>query len=454
VPCGARTFLTVPSVRRGRPTCLPLHDYTTRSFQLRVQITFASISVVFKKGCTNYLGKGETMVTAVIFAAFVGVGQAATHEAELIFPFEPFHNHGSSIVQTPEGDFLACWFHGTGERKADDVRIMGARKRKGDSRWSEPFLMADSQDLPDCNPVLFVDPRGTLWLFWIAVQNNEWGGSLLKYRTSTDYSHDGPPKWNWQDVIHCRPTRLEELFLKTVEEVEKKYAELLSQNEELRKEIDEVKVAATKKLSQRLGWMTRVHPIMTSDKRIMLGLYSDVFNCSLAAFTEDWGATWQFSEPILTVDLGNIQPAFLKKKDGTIVALMRDNGFPKRIRRAESHDNGVTWSDVVPMDIPNPGSSVDATVLQNGHWVLICNDTVQGRHILSAYLSEDEGTTWPYKKRLEDFPPEKGSGAYPSVIQASDGTIHCTYSYTNRETPGSCIKHAWFNEEWLKESGQ
>ncbi len=392
------------------------------------------------------------MLYTFAFLTLQAFGQQPLYASELIFQPEPFHNHGSSIVQTPQGDLLACWFHGSGERKSDDVQIMGARKRKGHNRWSEPFQMADSQDLPDCNPVLFIDPRGTLWLFWIAVQNNEWGGSLLKFRTSNNYNGDGAPVWDWQDVIHCRPTRIEEIYSDVIAKVEEKYAEVLKENDRLRSGIDELKIAAKDKLSQRLGWMTRVHPIMTSDARIMLGLYSDVFNCSLAAFTEDWGKTWQFSEPIVSVDLGNIQPTFLKRKDGTIVAFMRDNGFPKRIRKAESQDGGLTWSVVESMDIPNPGSSVDAVVLKNGNWVLICNDTVQGRHILSAYLSEDEGKSWPVSRRLEDFPPDAGSGAYPSVIQADDGTIHCTYSFVTKETPGSCIKHACFNEAWLKET--
>src|SRR2546423_8789305 len=49
-------------------------------------------------------------------------------ESELIFPLEGWHNHASCIVETPRGDLLVCWFHGSGERKADDVKIEGARK--------------------------------------------------------------------------------------------------------------------------------------------------------------------------------------------------------------------------------------------------------------------------------------------------------------------------------------
>ena len=83
---------------------------------------------------------------------------------------------------------MACWFQGSGERSADDVRIMGARLKKGAGKWSEPFLMADTRGIPDCNPVLFVNRKGKLFMFWIAVMANKWENAILRYRTTTDYS--------------------------------------------------------------------------------------------------------------------------------------------------------------------------------------------------------------------------------------------------------------------------
>ena len=53
------------------------------------------------------------------------------YEAELIFPLETWHNHASCIVVAPDGDLLVCWFHGSGERTADDVKIESARLRRG-----------------------------------------------------------------------------------------------------------------------------------------------------------------------------------------------------------------------------------------------------------------------------------------------------------------------------------
>jgi chitin disaccharide deacetylase len=48
---------------------------------------------------------------------------------EIIFPYQNEHVQGSSIVMLPNGDLLAAWFEGRGERTADDVYIMGTRQK-------------------------------------------------------------------------------------------------------------------------------------------------------------------------------------------------------------------------------------------------------------------------------------------------------------------------------------
>jgi len=229
--------------------------------------------------------------------------------------------------------------------------------------------------------------------------------------------------------------------------------------------ITSVRKQAGDKLSRRLGWMTRAHPFVLDGKRLIVPLYSDGFSFSLMAITDDWGATWKTSTPL--VDFGNIQPSLVRKKDGTLVAYMRDNGPPpKRLHVSRSKDRGETWSTVEDSALPNPGSGAEVLALANGHWVLAYNDLEQGRYSLALSVSEDEGATWPWTRHLErdaSSPPEapqRGEYHYPSIIQARDGTLHASYSYfippaqAKRDEQGrpirKAIKHAHFNEAWIR----
>ena len=67
------------------------------------------------------------VVVCLIASAVMGPANEPQYSSELIFPLESWHNHSSSIVETPNGDLLVCWFHGSGERTADDVLIRAAR---------------------------------------------------------------------------------------------------------------------------------------------------------------------------------------------------------------------------------------------------------------------------------------------------------------------------------------
>ncbi|HTE31098.1 MAG TPA: exo-alpha-sialidase, partial [Chryseolinea sp.] len=102
--------------------------------------------------------------------------------AQLIFPLQGEHVHGSSIVSLPSGDLLAAWFQGSGERWADDVRIMGSRLSRSDTAWSKPFIMADIDGFPDINPILFMDRSDRLWMMWYPVLANQWETSIPMYR--------------------------------------------------------------------------------------------------------------------------------------------------------------------------------------------------------------------------------------------------------------------------------
>lgn len=126
-------------------------------------------------------------------------------KSELFFPLQDKHVHASGIVELPNGDLLTCWFEGSGKRRANDVVIKGSRLKRGDKEWKKPFLMADYPGQPDCNPVLFLNKEGKLFLVWIVVQANMWENSLLKVKTTVNYTGEGAPDWQWQDNILMKP---------------------------------------------------------------------------------------------------------------------------------------------------------------------------------------------------------------------------------------------------------
>jgi len=385
---------------------------------------------------------------------------------ELIFPQDRWHCHGSTIVEAPNGDLLACWFNGSGERKADDVRIEGARLRKGQAKWSERFILADSPDYPDCNPTMFIDPVNRLWLMWPTILAHTWESALMKYRTSTNYLSDGPPQWSTSEVLHLSPG---EPFVQKVEAwitAQERHVDSVGipgvPEEMAFAYLAGLRKQANDKLTRRLGWMTRAHPFILDGQRLIVPLYSDGFSFSLMAITDDWGASWKTSSPLC--GSGNIQPSIVQRRDGTLYTLMRDNGpAPMRLQQSSSSDRGETWSEVTDSDLPNPGSGAEIIRLRNGDWALISNDTESGRGSLAVQISDDDGKTWKWKRHLEFDPARTGHERYhyPSLIQARDGTLHATYSY-HHTRPGlpldpdgdpaaKSIKHAHFNEAWVKE---
>jgi predicted neuraminidase len=388
--------------------------------------------------------------------------------SELIFPLEHWHNHASSIVETPRGDLLVCWFHGSGERTADDVVIQGARLEKGSRQWGERFLMADTPGYPDTNATLFIDPQQRLWLFWPTILANQWESALMKYKRAPTAEGGGPPSWDTSDVLHVTPgNQFESVTDRVTDEWRATAAREARADAE--DHVSQIRQDAANKLTRRLGWMTRAHPVVLDGTRLVVPLYSDGFSFSLMAISDDWGKTWKTSTPL--VGAGNIQPSIARRKDGTLVTYMRDNGPPpKRLMMSTSTDRGETWSPVVDSEFFNPGSGAEVVGLRNGHWVLVYNDLEQGRYSLAVSLSEDEGRTWPWTRHLERHPP-KGEGReywgeyhYPSLIEARDGTLHVSYSYfqppaeskrdaENRPVRKS-IKHAHFNEAWIKQGDQ
>lgn len=428
---------------------------------------------------------------------FGGNNVKQVYSESIIFPLQKEHVHGPTIVELPNGDLLSAWFQGSGERWADDVKIMGSRLAEGDTIWSEIFLMADIPGFPDINPMMFMDTKERLWLMWYPVLANQWETSIPMYRISEDYENTGAPIWDWQDIILAKPGDntergiqpgdrfveaaaqqmaeyevylKEELIQKIPEEKQdylmglwKKYklnidslvkGENMVRSGRLKDGDKEISAKLGYPLSRRIGWQTKNKPIIISD-RIVVPFYSDGFNCSLFAITDDLGKTWKFSNPVIG-GIG-IQPTIAIARDGTLAAYLRDNGPPpQRMQRTNSEDGGMTWSIAKDTELPNPGAGFDMVTLATGEWLIVFNNTEDGRHDLTVAISDNDGKSWKWKKKIEydDRGDLATSSHYPAVIQGADGIIHTAYSYHHKDREGGphkTIKYASFPVSWVKE---
>ena len=362
------------------------------------------------------------------------------------------HVHSSSLTWTSGNQLLACWYQGSGERTADDTRILGSVSDPKSGVWGAPFELADTPDFPDCNPVVFTDKSGLLHLFWVTIRGHRWERSLLMHKTSREWdTQTNQPVWNWQEVILLKPgSGFVDAVRKGFQELdrdESMWAEFAAPYSKL------ILQAAANPVNRQEGWMPRNHPIELDSGAMILPLYSDGFNLSLMAISDikDQGMRWKASQPV--VGWGPIQPAVVERDDHSLVAWFRDSGDGKgRIQISESKDSGMTWSPAIDTDLPNPGSSMAVIRLSkknapegNSVFAMIYNHSEDKRNQMRLALSMDQGKTWPM-----EF--SRGLGAlrelsYPSLMEGKEGRLHVSYSEkTNR---GESIGYESFDLSWV-----
>lgn len=361
------------------------------------------------------------------------------------------HVHSSSLAWIPDQKIMAAWYQGSGERTADDTRIMGSIGNPKSGAWGIPFILADTPDFPDCNPVVFTDPQDRLHLFWIIVRANRWERSLLMHRIAEKWDNEGKPIWTWQTPIILKPGESFDDQLKSgfeeLDRDESMWAEFAPPYTRLL--LDAAKIPS----NRQEGWMPRNHPIILASGAWILPLYSDGFNVSLMAISENEGATWKSSGAI--VGWGPIQPTLAQRKDGSIKAWFRDSGDgPGRVQVSHSTDDGWTWYPSRDSEIPNPGSSMEVIELsekkdaESENWfVMIYNQSDTQRNQMRLALSSDGGESWPenWSRSLGD----QRILSYPSMIEGKDGRIHISYS--EKTDRGEAIGYESVDLNWILE---
>lgn len=149
----------------------------------------------------------------------------------------------------------------------------------------------------------------------------------------------------------------------------------------------------------------------------------------------DQGATWQRRGCVTFPNPDWHEHMIVERKDGILWMLARTK---KGIMESTSSDRGTTWSEPSLSAIKHPVARFHVRRLDSGKLLLIKHgktiDTHEGRSMLTAWLSEDEGKSWRGDLMLD----ERKGISYPDGFQAPDGTIYISYD-RNRSTDGEIL---------------
>jgi predicted neuraminidase len=313
------------------------------------------------------------------------------------------YRHPASITELANGDLLLAYYGGGGEYEGDTA-CYGKRLKKGEAEWSKAFVLADTPWTPEGNPVVWQAPDGLVWLFYVNRYGDTWSDSIIKGKVSKDGAN------TWSDS-----------FILTWER----------------------------------GTMVRGKPIVLNNGDYLLPVYhetghdreivgADTMSFFLRYTAKNNDNKWVESSRIKS-RVGNLQPAPVQLDDNHLLMYARRGGGYESVTdgyivESESFDGGKTWTEGKDTAFPNPNAAIDLLRLENGHLLLVYNDSMNSRDPLTVALSKDGGKTWPLKQNIasgdRDF-------AYPYAIQGKDGKIHIIYTADARTT----IHHAVFDED-------
>lgn len=313
------------------------------------------------------------------------------------------YKHPASFTQLAGGDLYLTYYGGAGEY-ATDTAVWGARKKKGQDKWTAPQVIADTPWRSEGNSVVWQAPDGLVWLFFLTRYGDTWSTSRIKAKISKDGAN------SWSDP-----------FMIAFEQ----------------------------------GMMIRSHPIVLADGDYLLPVYHETGHdreivgpdsTSLFLRFNPRTKTWTETNRIKS-RIGNIQPAVARITDDYLVCYCRRGGgydpcADGWLVRAESHDGGKTWSMGKETKFPNPNSAVDFIKLRNGHLLLVYNDNMNDRTPLTVAISTDNDKTYPYRRNVMQGP---GPFAYPVAIQTQDDKIHIVFTSHDR----TVINHMSFNEQLI-----
>ena len=270
------------------------------------------------------------------------LGAATTSED--IFTQAPFKScHASTVVELPNGNLLAAWFGGTAEGNPD-TGIWSSRKSNG--AWTAPVELVKEPNIAMFNPVLFYTKDHRLWLYY------KFGAHPMSWSAGRISSVDDGKTWSQPEHLPAGiygPIRAKPLVLP-----------------------DGTIVSGTSVESYR-SWAVWIE--RSTDNGTTWTKFGPITvpNTTATAGASEWDRTD-----------GIIQPSVVSLGGKRLRLYARSTSKTGKICIADSMDNGVTWTQAKPIELPNPNSGIDAVTLKDGRVVIVYNHTTKGRTPLNC----------------------------------------------------------------------
>jgi hypothetical protein len=306
----------------------------------------------------------------------------------------------------------------TGGRNEDiDNYVDLITSGNGGKTWTQPIFALDIPGpMRTFDPAIWTDPNGTVWWFWCQVYSM-WDGRGGLWAMTCDNPDKVDAQWS-------PPRRLCDGVMKNKPIVTSKGEWWL--------------LVEQWQWNTPFGW-NLPNPLPEWFHK------SEYIGANVYAST-NYGKNWQY---LSTAKV----PTDARTCDEHMVVELADGSFRMLLRtqygigESLSNDNGRTWTDVVPSKIRNPSSRFFFARLVSGNILLIKNgqlDTKTSRKQITAFLSEDDGQTFPYSLVLD---PREGV-SYPDACQDIDESIYAVHDYDRTGKGEIILDH--FTEEDIK----
>lgn len=298
-----------------------------------------------------------------------------------------------AIERSKNGRLFATFYSGTDREFLGNYSPL-IYSDDGGENWSEPICCAYDGEYARCfDPVLWTDPLGRLWFIWNQVPDFSVYASICE--------NPDAPCLEWSEeffvangIMICKPT-------------------VLSDGE----------------------WL---FPVAVWDFNVLcafngaVGVSADIYSPEFIDYNSkntganvyrsvDNGKTFTFLGGCKYI-LGRSYDEHMiyEKKNGVLVMLTRT---VYGINKTCSYDGGKTWTIGEDSGIAGPGSRMHIRRLKSGRLLMVNHYNYTGRNNLTAFLSDDDGETWPYKLMID----ERNDVSYPDTVQDEEGRIYIIY---------------------------